>query len=83
MSNNFPDGFDEKLGESKERPLIIYTNRSGIESKVGAAAVDKTGEHIALSQIGDNDLSTIYSIELRAIEIALKLVLNSNKLYLI
>jgi ribonuclease HI len=57
----------------------MYTDGSGIESKVGAAAVDETGEHIALSQMGDDDSSTVYSAELRAIEMALELVLNGDE----
>ena len=57
----------------------MYTDGSGIQSKVGAAAVDETGEHIALSQMGDDDSSTVYSAELRAIEMALELVLGGDE----
>lgn len=67
------------LGKApEEKPLIMYTDASGIESKVGAA-VDETGEHIALSQMGDDDPSTVYSAELRAIEMALELVLGGDE----
>ncbi|KAJ5799044.1 uncharacterized protein N7503_006549 [Penicillium pulvis] len=55
------------LGKApEEKPLIMYTDGSGIESKVGAAAVDETGKHIALSQMGDDDSSTVYSALRRA-----------------
>jgi ribonuclease HI len=71
------------LGKApEERPLIMYTDGSGIESKVGAAAVDEGGKHIALSQMGDDDSSTVYSAELRAIEMALELVLNGDEPWL-
>lgn len=57
----------------------MYTDGSGIESKVGAAAVDEAVKHLALSQTGDDDSSTVYSVELRAMEMALELVLNGDE----
>lgn len=63
----------------EDRPLIMYTDGSGIDGKVGAAAVNESGEQIAQSQMGEDDSSTVYSAELRAIEMALELVLNANE----
>lgn len=64
---------------SSERPLIIYTDGSGIEGKVGAAAVIDLEDHVAHSQMGDDNTSTVYAAELRAIEMALESVLSSTE----
>ncbi|KAJ5552062.1 reverse transcriptase [Penicillium frequentans] len=54
--------------------LLIYTDGSGIEGKVGAAAVvEATHEH-RHCQMGTEQDSTVYSAELRAIEMATELV---------
>ncbi|KAJ5901429.1 reverse transcriptase [Penicillium tannophilum] len=54
--------------------LLIYTDGSGIEGKVGAAAVvEATSEH-RHCQMGTELDSTVYSAELRAIEMATELV---------
>lgn len=70
------------LKSTKERPLILYTDGSGIEGKVGAAVIvdlkDQHGQH-AHSQMGDDKISTVYAAELRAIEMALALVLESTE----
>jgi ribonuclease HI len=56
--------------DPRERPLILYTDGSGIEGRIGAAVVDLQNHH-AHSQMGDNDTSTVYAAELRGIEMAL------------
>jgi ribonuclease HI len=56
--------------DPRERPLILYTDGSGIEGKIGAAVVDLQNHH-AHSQMGDDDTSTVYAAELRGIEMAL------------
>lgn len=65
--------------DPENRPLIMYTYGSGIEGKVGAAAVDENGENVVQSQMGDDDTSTVYSAELRAIEMALESVLKAKE----
>ncbi|KAJ5506147.1 hypothetical protein PEX1_013920 [Penicillium expansum] len=64
---------------SRDRPLILYTDRNGIEGKVGAAVVVNLEDHIAHSQLGDDDTSTVYAAELRTIGMGLALVLNSTE----
>ncbi|KAJ5766658.1 reverse transcriptase [Penicillium nucicola] len=64
---------------SNERPLIAYTDGSGIEGRVGAAAVIDLEDHVAYSQMGDDNTTTVYAAELRAIEMALDSVLNSTE----
>lgn len=65
--------------DPETRPLIMYTDGSGIEGKVGAAAVDENGETVIQSQMGDDDTTTVYSAEMRAIEMTLKYVLNATE----
>ena len=64
---------------SQERPLIVYTDGSGIEGRMGAAVVVDLEDHVAHSQMGDENTTTVYAAELRAIEMALDLVLNSTE----
>jgi hypothetical protein len=62
--------------DTKERPLILYTDGSGIDGKIGAAAVAvDLKDQYAHSQMGDDETSTVYAAELRAIEMSLALVL--------
>ena len=57
----------------QEIPLIIYTDGSGIEGRVGAAAlVSSTGEY-RQCQMGTDEISTVYSAELRGAEMALEI----------
>ncbi|KAJ5111866.1 zinc knuckle domain protein [Penicillium alfredii] len=63
----------------RERPLILYTDGSGIEGRVGAAAVIDLEDHVAHSQMGDDNTTTVYAAELHAIEIALESVINSTE----
>jgi ribonuclease HI len=63
--------------DPRERPLILYTDGSGIEGRIGAAAIVNLEDQYAHSQMGDDDTSTVYAAELRAIEMALALVLES------
>jgi hypothetical protein len=56
--------------DPRERPLILYTDGSGIEGRIGAAVVDLRNHHTH-SQMGDDDTSTVYAAELRGIEMAL------------
>jgi ribonuclease HI len=54
---------------SATRPLIIYTDGSGYEGRVGAAMGIEN--HHQRSQMGTDRISTVYAAELRAIEMAL------------
>lgn len=64
---------------SNERPLIIYTDGSGIEGRVGAAVVIDLENHVAHSQMGDDNTTTVYAAELHAIEMALESIVNSTE----
>lgn len=55
---------------SRERPLILYTDGSGIKGRVGAAATVGFEDQYAYSQMGDDDSSTVYAAKLRTIEMA-------------
>ncbi|OQD72542.1 hypothetical protein PENANT_c238G09961, partial [Penicillium antarcticum] len=61
------------------RPLILYTDGSGIDGKIGAAAVVGLEDQHVHSQMGDDNTSTVYAAELRAIEMALEMVLESTE----
>lgn len=63
----------------RERPLILYTDGSGIEGRIGAAAVVHLEDRYAHSQMGDDDTSTVYAAELHAIEMALALASESRE----
>ncbi|KAJ5117510.1 zinc knuckle domain protein [Penicillium atrosanguineum] len=63
----------------RERPTILYTDGSGIEGRIGAAAIVDLEDQHAHSQMGDENTSTVYAAELRAIEMALALVLESTE----
>ncbi|KAJ5330279.1 zinc knuckle domain protein [Penicillium atrosanguineum] len=63
----------------RERPVILYTDGSGIEGRIGAAAIVDLEDQHAHSQMGDENTSTVYAAELRAIEMALALVLESTE----
>jgi ribonuclease HI len=63
--------------DPRERPLILYTDGSGIEGRIGAAVVDLQNHHTH-SQMGDDDTSTVYAAELRGIEMALNSTLEST-----
>lgn len=65
--------------ESRERPVILYTDGSGIEGKIGAAAIVDLEDQNIHSQMGDDSTSTVYAAELRAIEMALAMVLESTE----
>lgn len=65
--------------DPEERPLILYTDGSGIDGRIGAAAVVDLEDQHAHSQMGDDDTSTVYAAELRAIEVALEMVLESTE----
>ncbi|KAJ5227661.1 hypothetical protein N7489_008369 [Penicillium chrysogenum] len=67
------------LKNSEQRPLILYTDGSGIDGKIGAAAIVNPEKEYAHSQMGDEETSTVYAAELRAIEMALALVLLSTE----
>ena len=62
--------------DRRERPLILYTDGSGMEGRIGAAVVDLQN-HRTHSQMGD-DTSTVYAAGLRGIEMALNLTLDST-----
>lgn len=57
-----------------QRPLVIYTDGSGIEKRVGAGVVVAGGGWMLQGQMGTEDISTVYAAEIRAIEMALTLV---------
>ncbi|KAJ5303938.1 uncharacterized protein N7443_003598 [Penicillium atrosanguineum] len=63
----------------RERPAILYTDRSGIEGRIGAAAIVDLEDQHTHSQMGDENTSTVYAAELRVIEMALALVLESTE----
>ncbi|KAJ5110838.1 zinc knuckle domain protein [Penicillium argentinense] len=65
--------------DPSERPLILYTDGSGIEGKIGAAVVVDLEDHHAHSQMGGEETSTVYAAELSAIEMALKLILEATE----
>ena len=65
--------------DPRERPLILYTDGSGIDGKIGAAAVVDLEDQHTHSQMGDDSTSTVYAAELRAIEMALAMVLESTE----
>jgi hypothetical protein len=62
--------------DPRERPLILYTDRSGIEGRIGAAVADLQNRHINC-QMGDEDMSTVFAAELRGVEMALNSTLDS------
>lgn len=69
----------EQIYWESPTPLIIYTDGSGFEGKVGAAAqVDSAQEPncFILSQMGSEDNATVYAAELRGTEMAMELVDN-------
>ncbi|KAJ5819485.1 hypothetical protein N7474_005076 [Penicillium riverlandense] len=67
------------MKDSREKPLIFYTDGSGIEGRIGAAAiVDLEDQHVH-SQMGDDGTSTVYAAELRAIEMALAMALENTE----
>ena len=67
------------MRDSRERPVILYTDGSGIEGRVGAAAIVDLEDQTIDSQMGDDSTSTVYAAELRAIEMALAMVLESTE----
>ncbi|KAJ5215347.1 uncharacterized protein N7498_001754 [Penicillium cinerascens] len=67
------------MGDSRERLVIVYTDGIGIEGRIGAAAIVDLDDQHAHSQMGNDDMSTVYAAELHAIEMALALVLESTE----
>jgi ribonuclease HI len=66
---------DQTLAKDpRERPFIFYTDRSGIEGKVGAAAIVSLEDQYGHSQMGDDDTSIVYAAELRAIDTGLTFI---------
>lgn len=65
--------------DPSERPLIFYTDGSGIEGRIGAAAVVDLEDQHAHSQMGHDSTSTVYAVELRVIEMALAKVLEGTE----
>ncbi|KAJ5562661.1 hypothetical protein N7461_001422 [Penicillium sp. DV-2018c] len=57
----------------------MYTDGSGIDGKIGAAAVVDLEDRHAHSQMGDDDTSTVFAAELRAIEMALTMAQESTE----
>jgi ribonuclease HI len=62
------------------RPLVIYTDGSGYEGRIGAAMIVDLDDQHRLSQMGTDDMSTVYAAELRAIEMALDYVRNTQEI---
>jgi ribonuclease HI len=58
--------------------LIVYTDGSGINSKMGAAAVAPQLEIIRQAFMGDETVSTVYSAELEGIHMALRIAQSQN-----
>lgn len=68
------------MRDSRERPVILYTDGSGIEGRIGAAATVELEDQHVHSQMGDDGTSTVYAAGPRAIEMALTMVLESTLL---
>ncbi|KAJ5808785.1 hypothetical protein N7474_010054 [Penicillium riverlandense] len=62
------------------RLLVIYTDGSGYEGLIGAAMIVDLDNQHRLSQMGIDDMSTVYAAELRAIEMALDYVRNTQEI---
>jgi hypothetical protein len=67
----------KKITTLTARPLVVYTNGSGYDGRIGAATTVVDAQH-RLSQMGIDDMSTVYATELRAIEMALDYVRNES-----
>jgi ribonuclease HI len=64
-----------KLTTETKGPLVIYTDGSGFEGRVGAAAVGPDCHRH--SQMGTEATTTVYAAELRAIGLALEIALET------
>jgi ribonuclease HI len=53
--------------------LFVYTDGSGIDNHVGAAAVSPLTRCIKLAHMGDSETSTVYAAELQGIRLALQI----------
>jgi ribonuclease HI len=58
--------------------LIVYTDGSGINNKVGAAAVAPQLKIVRQAFMGDETVSTVYSAEIEGIHMALRIAMSHN-----
>ena len=58
----------------RQRPLAVYTDGSGINGKVGAAAVLPERQRIAQAYLGNEAAAIVYAAELQGILMVLQLI---------
>lgn len=63
----------ENCQEKYPNAIMIYTDGSGIEDKIGAAAVAPIEGRVKKVYLGDKHTSTVYAAELKGIYLALKI----------
>lgn len=62
--------------------LVIFTDGSGYQDRIGAAAVITGSETVQrLSQMGTEEMATVYAAELRGQEMALELAIEDQDVY--
>jgi ribonuclease HI len=61
----------------EQNALTLYTDGSGINGHLGAAAVCITNGKVRTSYMGDENVSTVYAAELQGIALALQIALDA------
>jgi ribonuclease HI len=69
----------QRILSESETPLAVYTDGSGINNKIGAAAVAPRMNIIKQAYMGSEKTSTVYAGELEGIRMALEIATTSNR----
>jgi ribonuclease HI len=62
----------------EQNALTLYTDGSGINGHLGAAAVCVTNGDVRMSYMGDESVSTVYAAELQGVALALQIALEAT-----
>ena len=64
----------KELFKHPSNSIYVYTDGSGIDNNIGAAAVSPLTRCIKLAHMRNTEISTVYAVELQGINLALQIL---------
>ena len=77
--DNAKDQHDEICERPKALTVAIYTDGSGIENKIGAAAYNSSANEVGHQHLGDVTQFNVYAAELTALHLAVQQIQNPHE----